>query len=150
MDLSAVFHEIRRVLRPGGVSMHAFPSRWVLLEPHVNVPLAGVFRSKAYLDFWARLGFRNVFQVGLTSKQVTEVNFEYLRDHTNYLAMGVLRAALTPHFQEYAFVERDFLAAYADAAGLPRWKRWAILTMLSLHLDGLYRVFRAKVLWLQG
>lgn len=31
--------EVRRVLRPGGVCYLAVPSRWVLVEPHVRLPL---------------------------------------------------------------------------------------------------------------
>lgn len=150
MDLPAVFREIRRILRPGGVSLHAFPSRWSLVEQHVNVPWGGVFRSRAYLRFWARLGVRNGFQAGHSSEQVAELNFNYLREHTNYPSQRRLRAVIDPHFQNYTFVERDFLAGYADLAGLPSWKRWAIRGVLSLHLEGLYRLVRARALWLQG
>lgn len=150
MDLPGIFQEIRRVLRPGGVSLHAFPSRWSLVEQHVNVPLGGVFRSPAFLRFWAELGVRNEFQVGLGSDQVAALNFDYLRDHTNYPSQRHLQAAVGLHFQKCTFVERDFLMCYANLMGIPIWKRWAIRSLLSLHLEVLYRVFRARALWMQG
>jgi len=150
MDLPQIFQEIRRILRPGGVSLHVFPSRWSLLEQHVNVPWGGVFRSRAYLQFWAMLGIRNQFQTGQASSQVAALNFGYLMDHTNYPSRRRLRAVIDPHFQNYTFVERDFLARYAGTAGLPRWKYRMIRGVLILHLEGLYRLFRARAIWLQG
>lgn len=150
MDLPQVFQEVRRILRPGGVSLHVFPGRWSPVEQHVNVPLGGVFRSRAYLRFWAMLGIRNQFQTGQAASQVAALNFDYLRDHTNYPSQRCLRATISTRFPNFTFVEREFLACYANLAGLPRWKRWAIRSVLALHLEGLYRVFRARALWLQG
>lgn len=150
MDLPAVFQEIRRILRPGGVSMHAFPSRWSLVEQHVNIPLGGVFRSHAYLRLWAWLGVRNQFQASHDANQVVTLNFNYLRDHTNYPTRGRLRASIGIHFQKFSFVERDFLQCYADILGLSPWKRIAIRSVLFLRMEALYRVFRARVLWLEG
>jgi 2-polyprenyl-3-methyl-5-hydroxy-6-metoxy-1,4-benzoquinol methylase len=37
--------EIRRLLKPGGISIHIFPSRYAPVEPHVYVPLATFVRS---------------------------------------------------------------------------------------------------------
>lgn len=150
MDLPRTFQEIRRLLRPEGVSLHTFPSRWSLVEQHVNVPLGGVFRSRPYLWFWAKLGIRNSFQAGQGPGPVAALNFAYLRDHTNYPSQAGLQAAIRPWFQNPAWAEREFLAAYAGTAGLSRWKHWAIRSMLFLHLEGLYRLFRVRVIWLQG
>lgn len=150
MDLPACFQEIRRILRPGGVSLHAFPSRWSLLEQHVNVPFGGVFRSRGYLRLWAVMGIRNCFQGGYRPGQVTDLNFDYLRDHTNYPPRKRLQETILREFQDYAFIEREFLECYAATEGLPTWKRLILRFVTGMHLEGLYRVFRAKVLWLQG
>jgi ubiquinone/menaquinone biosynthesis C-methylase UbiE len=77
--------EIRRVLVPGGVSLHMFPSPYSLREPHVYVPLATVLQSRFWLLLWAKLGVRNEFQEDMSARAVAQVNFTYLRDHTNYL-----------------------------------------------------------------
>lgn len=84
-DYESTFSEIHRILRPGGVSLHIFPSRYNLIEPHVFVPLATIIRNKAWLRFWATLGIRNRFQNGKSAAEVTQLNYNYLHKHTNYL-----------------------------------------------------------------
>lgn len=150
MDLPAIFREIRRILRPGGVSLHAFPSRWSLLEQHVSVPLGGVFRSRSYLRFWAWVGVRNVFQVGYRPGQVVSLNLNYLWNHAHYPPQRQLCSVISQYFPIFAFIERDFLLSYSNTEGLKKWKRLVIRIMLSLHLEGIYRMFRARALWLEG
>ena len=62
------FYEIRRVLKPGGVSFHVYPGKWYLpVEPHMYVPLVNVMWPKQprwWLAFWAIIGVRNEFQQG--------------------------------------------------------------------------------------
>jgi len=38
-DLDMFASEVARLLRPGGVSIHSFPAKWRLIEPHFNAPL---------------------------------------------------------------------------------------------------------------
>jgi SAM-dependent methyltransferase len=83
-DHGAAFAEIRRVLRPGGVSLHLFPARWTLIEPHVLVPLATVIQTYWWLALWARLGVRNEFQQHLPWDEVAAFNRGYLSERTNY------------------------------------------------------------------
>lgn len=89
-DYGQALAELRRVLRAGGVSYHVFPSRYMVIEPHVFVPFATIIQSKWWLSLWARLGIRNQFQDGKTSGEVTELNARYLRNHTTYLPRGQL------------------------------------------------------------
>lgn len=84
MDYRAVFRELRRVMAPDGVAVHLFPPRWKPLEPHVYVPLATVLRSRPYLAFWALAGVRNEFQQGKPWREVTALNYRYLREETHY------------------------------------------------------------------
>jgi SAM-dependent methyltransferase len=77
--------EIKRVLKPGGSSLHCIPSRYHPIEGHVLVPLATVFQGYAYLAFWAFIGVRNAFQSGLSWKRVATLNYEYLNNCTTYL-----------------------------------------------------------------
>jgi SAM-dependent methyltransferase len=83
-DLDAAFREIRRVLKPGAVSLHIFPARWTPIEPHTLVPLATVLQKHWWLALWARLGIRNGFQTGLPWREVAAFNVEYLRTRTSY------------------------------------------------------------------
>jgi len=150
MDLPKVLKEIRRLLRPGGVSLHSFPSRWCLVEPHVLVPLAGVLRARAYLRFWAQLGIRNGYQKGLPAHEVTRLNFEYLRDHTNYPTLPRLRHMVGEVFQDFSFLERPFLSAALQSPGFAGWKRGSLRLLLALRGESLYRVFWGRILWIQG
>ena len=55
--------EIHRVLKPSGVAMHLFPSKWYLpSEPHLHVPLANFFYPNCptwWFALWALLGQRS-------------------------------------------------------------------------------------------
>jgi SAM-dependent methyltransferase len=76
--------ELARVMKPDGVGLHNFPSKWRLVEPHVFVPLATVFRPWWWLRLWAGLGVRNSHQVGRAASDVARLNQEYLHTCTNY------------------------------------------------------------------
>lgn len=104
MDYPAAFNEIRRVLKPGGTSLHVFPSRLVLIEPHIFVPLASVIQNRPWLHLWAWLGVRNGYQAGRAAREVARINYEYLHAHTSYLT----RAEILRHagiFREASFRE---------------------------------------------
>jgi ubiquinone/menaquinone biosynthesis C-methylase UbiE len=109
MDYDACLVEMQRVLKPGGTTLHTFPSRYLLIEPHVFVPLGTMFRSRAWLRIWAALGVRNSMQRGLSSAEVSTRNFEYLRRHTNYLNRSEIRRHFERYFPEVRFAESSFL-----------------------------------------
>jgi SAM-dependent methyltransferase len=101
--------EIKRVLKPGGSSLHCFPSRYRPVEAHVFVPFAGIFRHYAYLTFWAYLGIRNSFQQRLSWKRVADLNFEYLRTCTRYYPRAKIRKLVAAEFGNMSFVEAVFI-----------------------------------------
>jgi SAM-dependent methyltransferase len=111
MDYDAAFREIRRVLKPGGVTVHIFPSRHTPVETHVWVPLGTMIRTQSWLYFWASMGIRNEFQKGLTARHVAELNHAYLNNETIYLTRSQIRREIEKHFQEVRFAEREFLAS---------------------------------------
>ncbi|MBN2388285.1 MAG: class I SAM-dependent methyltransferase [Anaerolineales bacterium] len=51
-----LFSEIRRILKPGGISMHFFPGKWYLpYEPHVRIPLLNYFWPRCprwWINLW--------------------------------------------------------------------------------------------------
>jgi ubiquinone/menaquinone biosynthesis C-methylase UbiE len=105
-DHDLAFREMYRVLQPGGATLHLFPPCWRPVEPHVRVPLATVIQARPWLRLWASLGVRNEFQDGLSAREVTGVNAEYLRSSTNYLTRRQLERSARKSFERVEFVER--------------------------------------------
>jgi len=103
-----VIREFARVLKPGGLMLHMFPSRYRLAEPHQFVPLASFFRPYWWLKLWALLGVRNKFQKDVPARDVAQYNRRWLAEHTNYLTVAELRRLFAPAFS-LEFVEKDFM-----------------------------------------
>lgn len=100
--------EFRRVVKPGGIMLHLFPSLLRPVEAHVYVPLASFFWPYWWLRLWAALGIRTRFQKELTPAQVARFNHEWLPRHTNYMTIRQLRRLFEPAFT-LRFVEHEFM-----------------------------------------
>ncbi len=105
--------ELRRLMRPGGFFLHAFPSRYRLIEGHIYVPLASIFRPRWWLLLWASLGVRNEFQRGMPAREVASRNADYLPRGTNYPPAHQIKREFGNFFSKVAFVESAFLP-YSD------------------------------------
>lgn len=101
--------EIKRVIKPGGSSLHVIPSRYHPIEGHVFVPLATIFRGRSYLAFWAFLGIRNSFQRGMSWKEVADLNYKYLNNYTTYYKKSKIRELFMSQFRHISFVESVFI-----------------------------------------
>lgn len=149
MDYAATFREIRRVLKLGGIGLHTFPSRHVLIEPHVFVPLASVIRNRPWLRLWALLGIRNAHQAGKPALEVAELNYSYLRKHTNYLPTREILRHAQP-FAEAAFREDVLFLPGAEER-----HRRSLKKRIFMHVGGdrirllLFRIFGMRVLYLR-
>jgi ubiquinone/menaquinone biosynthesis C-methylase UbiE len=141
-DYPSAIQEIQRVLKPGGLSLHVFPPRWKPIEAHVYVPFAGVLQGPAWLRLWAQLGVRNEFQSGMSAEHVTQLNVEYLRDHTNYLSTSELRRQFERGFRTVRFVED----AYLRHSPSRRARSISKLVKLMPPLRNAYSLFRARVI----
>ena len=133
--------EIRRVLKPDGVSLHFFPSRYTPIEPHVHVPLATIIQTRWWLAIWAILGVRAPDQKGMSVRAVTDANQVYLTGHTNYLSRSAIETFVSGYFGDYSFCESLFLKSS---------KRGRIISQISRFLPGLPRLYgmlRARVLF---
>jgi SAM-dependent methyltransferase len=105
MDYDTALAEIRRVLKPGGVSVHVFPSRWKPIETHAYVPFASAIQSYWWLYLWASGGVRNEFQRGLSARETADANHRFLKEQTNYLTKRRIREHVLRHFERCEFVE---------------------------------------------
>ena len=97
------FAEIRRVLKPGGLSLHVFPARWNPIEVHSRVPFASVIQSYPWLVIWARLGLRNHFQSSKPWREVARLNTDFLRSQTSYPTRRQLRRVAGRYFRRVEF-----------------------------------------------
>lgn len=104
-DHARTLAEIRRVLRPGGESLHYFPSKYRPIESHTSVPLGTVVQFQAYLYLCALIGFKNADDKGLPAHQVARNNYRFLKDHTNYLTRRQILRLVETYFTNVEFVE---------------------------------------------
>jgi SAM-dependent methyltransferase len=134
MDHDTIFPEMARVLRRGGASIHTFPARWGLIEPHMKVPLGGVIQHPAWFSLWAKLGVRNEFQSCLTSRDCVEQNMAYSKSGLKYVPVNRLCDIGRKHFREVELIPRlwelsdrgngSFKAAALVAPGIHRCATW--------------------------
>jgi SAM-dependent methyltransferase len=136
-DHAAALSEISRVLKGGGWTLHIFPSKFCVVEPHTFVPFATVLRSRHWLRLWAAIGIRNRYQKGKDAKEVVELNYRFLTTGTNYLTKRQLTRQAGNCFSEVAFVEHLLLQhSYGRSRHLSRLaKRWPFVGRLysALH-----------------
>lgn len=140
-DYPSTLAEIRRVMKPGGISLNIFPSRHTPLEPHVFVPYATIFQSPGWLLFWAKLGIRTRLQKGMPAHHVAKQNHDYLRDRTNYLTKPELRDRFSSYFDDVAFREDLFLKHS------PRGKMFYDASRILPFLPAIYSALRCRVVF---
>jgi ubiquinone/menaquinone biosynthesis C-methylase UbiE len=106
LDIRPMMRECARVLRPDGVSIHFYPPKYQLVEPHLYVPLASFVQYKQWLRLWIALGARNEFQNGLTIDQVTEAYKQYTMTGLRYRTRKELLYAAAEFFHGVRFMHR--------------------------------------------
>ncbi|MCK5346621.1 MAG: class I SAM-dependent methyltransferase [Candidatus Heimdallarchaeota archaeon] len=138
--------EIARVLKPGGVTLHVFPSRWRPIEPHIFVPFGGAIQNKFWLWLWALLGVRNQYQVGRKAGGVVNTNATYCKSGLCYLSLPELENIWSRSFNSVKFVEDSFIDASKDISRISMLAKYLIQFPFGL---GLYRFFHTRVVLAQ-
>lgn len=116
------FSELRRTLAADGFSVHLFPTRDCIVEPHLDVPFAHRIRSRRtierYLEFATRLGLGR-YVAGTESRRSYAVRHaDYLAANVNYKSVLELRDLAA---------ECGLRASYGHTGGLYRAKLRALL-----------------------
>lgn len=128
--------QIARVLRPGGISIHCFPSRWRPIEPHMLTPLGGRFNSYWLCLLWAHLGIRNVHQNDLTAGEVALRNAQYAKTGISYPTAREWELRGGALFDEVRWAERAYVDATRPVSRVSR------LVAPALRVPGAASVYR--------
>jgi SAM-dependent methyltransferase len=108
LDIRPMMRECARLLRPDGLSVHFYPPKYHLVEPHLYVPLASFVQYKQWLRLWIALGARNEFQSGLTVDQVTEAYKRYTMTGLRYRTRKELLYGAAEFFDGVRFIPSAF------------------------------------------
>lgn len=120
-NLELFFGETRRVLRPGGRSIHFYPSRAVLVEPHCGVPGAHWIEDgrgrRRWLAWLSAAGFgkyrRYRQDLGCALPEFCEEFSDYLRRYVYFRSNREIRALGRLHSQRCGFKYDGALARRA-------------------------------------
>ncbi len=134
--------EIGRVLKPGGATLHSFPSRWRPIEPHIKVPFGGVLQTEFWLSIWAALGVRNEYQRELGAGETVANNLAYCADGIKYLDATTIRRLWQTTFADVHFVERAFLGGTRSMSSISR-VAWPLAKTIP-GFESLYRCFHNR------
>ena len=135
--------ELSRVMKPGSIGLHRFPSRLRPLESHVKVPFSSVFRNRVWMRFWIRCGFRKPGQAGEVPHVVADRNLDYLNNSTNYLRGREIMEAFGKYFSKAGYADRCWFSNSPNRRGrvLGAAARWIPV------IPWIYRTFWTRVVF---
>ena len=91
-DLDQFCSEAKRVSRPGALGVHVFPTRHVLFEWHVKLPIVHRLRDhdlrSKVIEVFSQRGLggyrKTALPLGVEARNFAESHADYLRTHTTY------------------------------------------------------------------
>lgn len=145
LEQEKAFREIHRILKNGGVSAHVIPAKWQIIEPHIFVPFGGLIKTYFYYYFWALLGVRNIFQKGLSAKEIAKRNLKYARECLNYLSCPEYENMMAEIQFKYSWED----LAYMKTSYKPNIRKVGALSEKIPLILSIIRLFYQRVLFLQ-
>jgi len=138
-DLPGVLDQLDRVLKADGRMYHHFPSKEVLREGHIQIPLAHRFRPgrlrTAYTMALRAIGFGN-YTEGHSIAEWTEWRLRWIDDYCTYRPYADLRAEFD---RRYKVVHHEIEYCRFRARGRPQIERMLSVEALRGPSE---RVFR--------
>lgn len=141
-DPGTILKELYRIMRPGGLSLHTFPSRYSIIEPHILVPFGSFFMHRWWYTLWAFLGVRNIYQRDMSFKEATLWNILYMVRWTNYVPNSLYEPLVRELGYSYRWCEHESFLVSSNA-----YVRFlAKCNSVVPAVGWCYRTFRAGVL----
>tara|TARA_R110001592_G_C13190615_1_gene752592 strand:+ start:12320 stop:13129 length:810 start_codon:yes stop_codon:yes gene_type:complete len=131
--------ENNRVLKDSGIAIHYFPSKFALIEPHVGIPLAGLFRANFYLTLCVYLGLCFKKYKKFTKAEAVKHIKLYLDNYTCYRN----EKEIIQKFESHGFVLEG---RYPNVILQATEKDWAKFISKFSPLRYLFSLFRSKLL----
>jgi SAM-dependent methyltransferase len=137
-DFDHVLDEIQRVMKPGGIALHLFPSRDVWREGHCGIPFLHWFLKKSALRYpyayaMRSLGFGN-FKT--PDKRTWTLNFlNYLDNYCFYRSRASIFASFHKYF-DIKMIEDDYVHARLELSRLRRLApliSWPLVRPLAME-----------------
>jgi SAM-dependent methyltransferase len=139
-DLEGVLDELDRVLRPGGTMYHHFPSREVLREGHIGIPLAHRLpRNRlrtGYTHLLYRCGFGTHRDARPTASQWVAWKLDWIDRYCVYRPYRVLRRSFD---RRYLVRHREIDYCRFRAGGRPLLERLLGVEVLVPFHQRLFR-----------
>lgn len=132
--------ELSRVLKPSGVCLHTFASRYRFIESHTFVPLSSIIQAYWWIYVWVLLGIRNEWPDCRTVKERANRYYNYLKNKTNYLTKKDLQKNFAGYFNDVVFCEKEFLK-------FSRWGKYLSFLLKKIpRFSSLYSSLRLRII----
>jgi len=141
--------EMRRVLKPEGITIHIFPSKWRPIEPHFFAPFGGSIPWWPWLILWGMAGLVNPsLPKSLSLSERAAVNWKASRTNYTYYSLRELKFLFGLYFGNVRFVEKEFVLATVSTSRFSRLVKKA--SKVFPPIFWLYRHFHTRVVALDG
>ncbi|PPR78281.1 MAG: hypothetical protein CFH01_01078 [Alphaproteobacteria bacterium MarineAlpha2_Bin1] len=148
MDYERTLYELSRVTKKNGISIHFFPSRYKLIEPHVEIPGATIFQSIPYLKSWIwysrAVKYRGEYFDKLSNLELAVHHQKKLKNGCNYLTGKQILKHCKNHFSEAYFIDRDFFKFWPGKISI-----FYNIGVFFPLLFTIHSIFRMKILFLK-
>jgi SAM-dependent methyltransferase len=109
-DYDTTLRELRRVLKPDGVMLNVFPSRWRVLEAHWYTPFGGVLSGRWWITLWGLAGLKKPVKRHYRGIEYGALGSKFIAEQTNYL----LAREIAAHFDRYFGSTREVTVEYLE------------------------------------